>query len=504
MKFVMLLFFILLIPNYAQQNKEKPIHVSKPMYYKILFNNVHTGWESEQCFTYKTKKVYIFKNHVKFKSIDNNINTEFGFAKIIENNQGQILRIENIAKENQQITKVSCKVSTKDPHDIQYTITKENKPKKTHKVKLSRPITSISQYEKKIRNVRNKGDIFQQYSFDFITKQENVHIYTFEQTKEQVIQGKKEKILHFDYQIQIGNRTFLGKTHLRKNGDTIYEKVQYSQLAIERILSDKKTAMSIEKPTDFLMQNLVKAPRPKFPYDIQNHIFPPKLQFTMYDSTNDIQKLQQTPFQKLIQKENNQYILQINIDCPKKSFPWPYKGKDAEVLLSLQATEHIEIQAPEIQRLAYEISNHQKQGNDAYIMASMICNFVYQYIDNKNFKSGFNSALQTARTRSGDCTEHSYLATAMCRVLGIPARPIYGLVYAPLLGEPNQYAMIGHQWIEIYLDSQWYPLDPSLTTVTPGHIQVGINYGNEKDVLHIGENLDILKNITILDVNTYE
>ena len=137
-------------------------------------------------------------------------------------------------------------------------------------------------------------------------------------------------------------------------------------------------------------------------------------------------------------------------------------------------------------------------------MASMICNFVYQYIDNKNFKSGFNSALQTARTRSGDCTEHSYLATAMCRVLGIPARPIYGLVYAPLLGEPNQYAMIGHQWIEIYLDSQWYPLDPSLTTVTPGHIQVGINYGNEKDVLHIGENLDILKNITILDVNTYE
>ena len=45
--------------------------------------------------------------------------------------------------------------------------------------------------------------------------------------------------------------------------------------------------------------------------------------------------------------------------------------------------------------------------------------FVFGYIDKKSLNVGYASALETARTRQGDCTEHALLLAALGRARGI-------------------------------------------------------------------------------------
>jgi len=60
--------------------------------------------------------------------------------------------------------------------------------------------------------------------------------------------------------------------------------------------------------------------------------------------------------------------------------------------------------------------------------------FVYGYVSQKDLDTGFASATEVARRRSGDCTEHAVLLAAMLRAAGIASRAANGLIYADTLG----------------------------------------------------------------------
>jgi transglutaminase-like putative cysteine protease len=94
------------------------------------------------------------------------------------------------------------------------------------------------------------------------------------------------------------------------------------------------------------------------------------------------------------------------------------------------------------------------QGLSRWELAKRVNTFVFDWITDKDYTVGFASALEVCRNPRGDCTEHSVLAVALLRRLGVPARGVTGWVG---LGE-----VLGlHFWVEVRLQDRWVPIDPT-------------------------------------------
>lgn len=104
--------------------------------------------------------------------------------------------------------------------------------------------------------------------------------------------------------------------------------------------------------------------------------------------------------------------------------------------------------------------------SDPWVLARSIAAWVEAHITHKNMEQGYASALDVYRSRTGDCTEHSLLTTAVLRAAGIPARPVVGLAYSE-----HDKAFVGHMWVEAYID-QWRTLDALNLNLDPIRIRV--------------------------------
>ena len=106
---------------------------------------------------------------------------------------------------------------------------------------------------------------------------------------------------------------------------------------------------------------------------------------------------------------------------------------------------------------------------DPWQKAVKIEEWVHEHITRKNFSIAFAAANEVADSLSGDCTEHSVLAAAMCRAVGIPSRVVIGLVYV------KQQSGFGfHMWVEVYVNQRWVAIDPTWNqaTVDAAHIKI--------------------------------
>jgi hypothetical protein len=108
-------------------------------------------------------------------------------------------------------------------------------------------------------------------------------------------------------------------------------------------------------------------------------------------------------------------------------------------------------------------------GRSDWERASALEKLVNELISEKNFSTAFASASEVAKTKAGDCTEHSVLLCALCRAKQIPARCAVGLVYYP----PSR-AFAYHMWSEVWINGKWIPLDATLGRggIGAAHIKV--------------------------------
>lgn len=83
-----------------------------------------------------------------------------------------------------------------------------------------------------------------------------------------------------------------------------------------------------------------------------------------------------------------------------------------------------------------------------------ISKWVYDEVDKRSV-IGVPSALETLDNLQGDCNEHTTLAVAMMRSVGIPARPAVGIAYLPDRGR-----FFYHAWVEIWAGG-WIAVDPT-------------------------------------------
>jgi hypothetical protein len=103
--------------------------------------------------------------------------------------------------------------------------------------------------------------------------------------------------------------------------------------------------------------------------------------------------------------------------------------------------------------------------------------YVRRYIRNKNLSVGYASALETAQSRSGDCTEHALLLAALGRALGVPTRVATGLAYAEGYGESGR-AFVPHAWTQAWIDGRWQSFDAALDGFDAGHLALAVGDGD--------------------------
>lgn len=111
-----------------------------------------------------------------------------------------------------------------------------------------------------------------------------------------------------------------------------------------------------------------------------------------------------------------------------------------------------------IQKLARKA---QGQAQAPREIAENLTSFVHRYVASKSYAVGFASASEVARTKEGDCTEHSVLLAALGRALEIPSRVVTGLVYADRF-EGKRKVMVYHMWTQFYIDDRWVNYDSAL------------------------------------------
>lgn len=113
-----------------------------------------------------------------------------------------------------------------------------------------------------------------------------------------------------------------------------------------------------------------------------------------------------------------------------------------------------------------------RAADDDWKKAELLRRAVHKHITRKGLETAFATAAETARTRTGDCSEHAVLLCAMMRAADIPSRVATGLVYVDeFAGARGIFAW--HMWTQAMIDGKWYDFDATLSRrYHAGHVLV--------------------------------
>jgi hypothetical protein len=141
---------------------------------------------------------------------------------------------------------------------------------------------------------------------------------------------------------------------------------------------------------------------------------------------------------------------------------WPRPEEQRELGRWLKAEPMTPIDQEEIVSLADSL---RRSCTSALEALRSVCGWIHANI---RYEITGSDALTCLRTRRGDCGPQSYLAIALLRAMGIPARIAGGLLYVG--GRFGQ-----HNWIEAWLSPEtgWIPADPTtgeVDTFSAAHI----------------------------------
>jgi transglutaminase superfamily protein len=143
---------------------------------------------------------------------------------------------------------------------------------------------------------------------------------------------------------------------------------------------------------------------------------------------------------------------------------------------SLASSPLIESDDPQIMELAASLAS--PQASPAAI-ALALEQWVYGWIEQKDYGQVFSSASDVVASHQGDCTEHAVLLAAVCRARKIPTRLVIGLIYVREMG-----GFLFHMWTESWWDGCWHPLDATL-----GRGGIGATHLKLHDFTLAGDNL---------------
>lgn len=294
---------------------------------------------------------------------------------------------------------------------------------------------------------------------------------SFEDINIKVKDFRKEEIMGRQEDVYIVETEFSGilATHyIDKNGYTLKsDMTQAGLVMIKTTEEDAKKEFNgdLDVMTEFALKTNVYVEDPKI-------IKKMNISFVFQDGIPEKLKLGvKSKKTSITATSNNMLICSITKDNfdEKDAINLPVKGKEYEEFL--KSTLYEQSDDAEIKNTAKDIVADEK---NSYKAAKKIVNWVYKYITNKSFDIGFNSAKETLKLKQGDCTEHSVLASALCKAAGIPSKVCAGLV-------PLKNTMFYHMWIEVYA-GKWVGMDPTFDEdiIDAAHVKLSDGILDEK------------------------
>jgi transglutaminase-like putative cysteine protease len=157
------------------------------------------------------------------------------------------------------------------------------------------------------------------------------------------------------------------------------------------------------------------------------------------------------PFQQVKSIDAHTAEITVHGRRPGMPRPKPDAAKDRPTEADRRANSIIQSGDPLIVALANEVAPDEE---DAVKVAVALEKHVSETISQADYSQAFASAVEVAKSRRGDCTEHAVLLAALCRARGIPARVALGLVYMQ-----GAQAFGYHAWTEAQVDGRWLGLD---------------------------------------------
>ncbi len=186
--------------------------------------------------------------------------------------------------------------------------------------------------------------------------------------------------------------------------------------------------------------------------------------------------------QQVSNSADGKVVLTVKPLAAPSGVTFPYKGDDKEALEALKPTQFVQSDHENIIALARSAVGETKNAAEA---VDKIEAFVSEYVEDKNLSVGYASAVEVARSKQGDCTEHAVLTAALCRAVGIPAQIVTGLAYVrEWRALENGFG--GHAWNQAYIGGKWIGLDAAFRGTgrggyDAGHIALAAGNGDPGD-----------------------
>lgn len=161
---------------------------------------------------------------------------------------------------------------------------------------------------------------------------------------------------------------------------------------------------------------------------------------------------------------------------------WPGVGPSS---VDMRATAHVQSVADGIRQQAMTITRDTDGALSSAMRLLEWCHRSLRYSDGAAVDA--NSVF---RSRIAECQGASNLLVAMCRSIGIPSRPVAGVMLPTAVGERAVPQF--HQWAEIYDGRVWHGLDPVPgSLVTSRHLKL-VEIQDPSDLWTIYPHLDTL------------
>ena len=182
-------------------------------------------------------------------------------------------------------------------------------------------------------------------------------------------------------------------------------------------------------------------------------------------------ELPQTPFQSILSQRNTLRGRIIKIKSGRTAYNLQHNLNEY-----LRDTMFLNLNSPEIINAAKKFNPSDKN------LINQIENFVYNHISNKTLGIPLLPAANIIHQKSGACTEHTVLATALLRKCNIPTRAVVGAVLMPqFLGEPNVF--VYHMWAEAYINENWELVDATSPGIKHPNRYIAFAYHNLRSAM---------------------
>ncbi len=251
------------------------------------------------------------------------------------------------------------------------------------------------------------------------------------------------------------------QTRFDKNNQLIERLANIGGKEITIRNTDQKTALSRYRSYDVIKDHSIKSPYTIPKRALNGHI---RYEFSFADGFD--LDIPQTAEQS-VKIKDKRIVIDVCSDCGVSM------SDDESLDQALGDTAFLQASHPAITKLVKRLKN--KSQSDEKKLAK-IAKIVNKKLPKIEFV-GHATAVQSLKSKSGDCTEFAVLYATLARAVGIPARVVSGLAYSRENFHGVSNVFIPHAWIQAWVDGRWRSYDASLGSFDSSHIALRISDG---------------------------